>query len=116
MKSRERLCVSLSLSVSLCLSRSLSHTLGRCTFPGELSKTFSWEGIGCNEALSQIDIKGVGRDIFWPPEVPTRDYTVESSCSAQLVSLSVCLSVCLSVSLSLCLSVSLSPATHVTVI
>ena len=35
-------------------------------------------GIGCNEALSQIDIKGVGRDIFWPPEVPTRDYTVES--------------------------------------
>jgi hypothetical protein len=27
---------------------------------GELSKTFSWEGIGCNEALSQIDIKGVG--------------------------------------------------------
>jgi hypothetical protein len=29
-----------------------------CDFPGNLSKTFSWEGIGCNEALSQIDIKG----------------------------------------------------------
>ena len=29
----------------------------------------------CNEALSQIDIKGVGRDIFWPPEVEYRDYT-----------------------------------------
>ena len=49
-----------------------------CSYPGELSKTFSWEGIGCNEALSQIDIKGVGRDIFWPPEVADRDYTVES--------------------------------------
>ena len=42
-------------------------------------------GIGCNEALSQIDIKGVGRDIFWPPEVETRDYTVESTCYHGLV-------------------------------
>ena len=42
-------------------------------------------GIGCNEALSQIDIKGVGRDIFWPPEVETRDYTVESTCYRGLV-------------------------------
>ena len=68
-----------------------------CDHPTELSKTFSWEGICCNEALSQIDIKGVGRDIFWPPQVPTRDYTVESivgprhlgagGCSAQYVSL-----------------------------
>ena len=57
----------------------------------------SWEGICCNEALSQIDIKGVGRDIYWPPQVPTRNYTVESivgprhlsagGCSAQYVSL-----------------------------
>ena len=38
-------------------------------FTGELPKTFSWDGIGCNEDLSQIDIKGVGRDIFWPPQV-----------------------------------------------
>ena len=26
----------------------------------------------------QVDTRGVGRDIFWPPAVPTRDYTVES--------------------------------------
>jgi len=38
-----------------------------CDFPYTLSKTFSWEGICCNDALSQIDIHGVGRDIFWPP-------------------------------------------------
>ena len=32
-----------------------------CTFCGKsLDKTFSWEGIGCNEALSQIDIKVSG--------------------------------------------------------
>lgn len=47
----------------------------------QIANSVAWTvctGIGCNEALSQIDIKGVGRDIFWPPEVPTRDYTVES--------------------------------------
>lgn len=49
-----------------------------CSFTGELPKTFSWDGIGCNEDLSQIDIKGVGRDIFWPPQVPSRNYTVAS--------------------------------------
>lgn len=49
-----------------------------CDFQGTLSKTFSWEGICCNDALSQIDITGVGRDIFWPPGVSSRDYTVES--------------------------------------
>jgi hypothetical protein len=49
-----------------------------CDFQGALPKTFSWEGIGCNEALSQIDIKGVGRDIYWPPQVAHRNYTVES--------------------------------------
>ena len=38
----------------------------------------SWEGIGCNEALSQIDVRGVGRDIFWPPGPEERNYTVES--------------------------------------
>lgn len=98
-----------------------------------LDKTFSWGGIFCNEAFSQIDIKGtvcvicltpecgcsfqqlaffdnsyslwlwsfctwprflivlhictirvaspasgVGRDIFWPPEVENRGYSVES--------------------------------------
>ena len=40
---------------------------------GELAqprrRRFSWEGICCNDALSQIDIRGVGRDIFWPPGV-----------------------------------------------
>ena len=36
------------------------HSKRDAVFAGELSKTFSWEGIGCNEALSQIDIKGVG--------------------------------------------------------
>ena len=50
-----------------------------CSYKGQLPKAFSWDAISCNEALSQIDIKGVGRDIFWPPEVPTRNYTVESA-------------------------------------
>jgi len=49
-----------------------------CNFTGEVPKTFSWEGITCNDDLSQIDAKGLGRDIFWPPTVPSRDYTVES--------------------------------------
>ena len=91
-----------------------------CDYVGNLSKTFSWEGIGCNEALSQVDIHGVGRgafkcvcvcvcvslhaqvsrvhlsshlpsflpsfptttttwtDIYYPPGVPTRNYTVAS--------------------------------------
>jgi hypothetical protein len=49
-----------------------------CSYTPELSKTFSWEGICCNDALSQIDVRGVGRDIFWPPGVPERNYTVES--------------------------------------
>ena len=35
-----------------------------CDYVGNLSKTFSWEGIGCNEALSQVDIHGVGRGAF----------------------------------------------------
>lgn len=51
----------------------------QCTYCNQtLSKTFSWDGIGCNEALSQIDIHGVGRDIYWPPQVQNRNYTVES--------------------------------------
>ena len=49
-----------------------------CSYTESLSKTFSWEGICCNDALSQIDTKGVGRDIFWPPQPPFRNYTVES--------------------------------------
>ena len=44
-----------------------------CTFTGELSRGFSWGGICCNDALSQIDITGVGRDFFWPPQVPARN-------------------------------------------
>ena len=48
-----------------------------CAFSGALSKTFSWEGICCNDALSQIDTRGVGRDIFWPPGPAARIYTVE---------------------------------------
>jgi hypothetical protein len=77
-----------------------------CTYCRELSKTFSWEGIGCNEALSQvgrmihvlspftttndalsqIDIKGVGRDIYWPPQV--------RQIVCQIVSQIVCQIVC----------------------
>jgi hypothetical protein len=49
-----------------------------CNYTQHLPKTFSWDAICCNEALSQIDIRGVGRDIFWPPQVPFRNYTVES--------------------------------------
>ena len=51
-----------------------------CSYEPPLSKTFSWEGICCNDALSQVDIKGVGRDIFWPPShsAARRDYSVES--------------------------------------
>ena len=49
-----------------------------CSFSGELSRGFSWGGICCNDALSQVDIRGVGRDIFWPPQVPNRSYSVES--------------------------------------
>ena len=49
-----------------------------CSFTGELSRGFSWGGICCNDALSQVDIRGVGRDIFWPPQVPNRSYSVES--------------------------------------
>ena len=43
---------------------------------GQLDKTFSWEGIGCNEALSQIDIHGVGRDLYWPPQVHSQNKSV----------------------------------------
>jgi lysosomal Pro-X carboxypeptidase len=49
-----------------------------CSFTGELDKGFSWGGICCNDALSQVDIHGVGRGIFWPPQVPNRTYSVES--------------------------------------
>lgn len=53
-----------------------------CTYDKPLPNTFSWEGISCNDALSQVTIQGVGRDIYWPPGgspgVPSRDYTVES--------------------------------------
>ena len=50
----------------------------QCTFTGTLSRGFSWGGICDNDALSQVDITGVGRDIFWPPGVKDRAYTVES--------------------------------------
>ena len=53
----------MTVTVTLTLTRTLTLTLG---------------GICCNDALSQIDIKGVGRDIFWPPQVPNRSYSVES--------------------------------------
>ena len=49
-----------------------------CDFHGAISKYFSWTGITCNDALSQIGIQGVGRDIFWPPSVTHRNYTVDS--------------------------------------
>lgn len=49
-----------------------------CDYETTLPKTFSWDAICCNEQLSQIGIHGVGRDIYWPPQVPSRNYTVES--------------------------------------
>eukprot|EP00928_Gymnodinium_smaydae_P035129 TRINITY_DN24779_c0_g3_i1.p1 TRINITY_DN24779_c0_g3~~TRINITY_DN24779_c0_g3_i1.p1 ORF type:complete len:667 (+),score=86.42 TRINITY_DN24779_c0_g3_i1:26-2026(+) len=49
-----------------------------CSFTGTVPKTFSWEGICCNDDLSQIDAKGLGRDIYWPPTVPSRNYSVET--------------------------------------
>lgn len=54
-----------------------------CNFTGTLSKTFSWEGVVCNDGLSQIQAQGVGRDFFWPPSVPFRNYTVETVAGPQ---------------------------------
>ena len=38
----------------------------------------SWGGVTCNEHLRLVNtnVKGVGRDFFWPPNVP-RDWTFE---------------------------------------
>jgi hypothetical protein len=35
------------------------------------SKTESWGGVTCNENLRLVntDVKGIGRDFFWPPNV-----------------------------------------------
>eukprot|EP01061_Rhynchopus_euleeides_P019516 TRINITY_DN32083_c0_g1_i2.p1 TRINITY_DN32083_c0_g1~~TRINITY_DN32083_c0_g1_i2.p1 ORF type:complete len:644 (+),score=248.16 TRINITY_DN32083_c0_g1_i2:36-1967(+) len=42
-------------------------------------KLFAWGPICCNEDLylANLYVQGVGRDMFWPPNVP-RDYTLES--------------------------------------
>ena len=55
----------------------VSDTL-ECSFSAPVSKTFSWDAVCCNEQLSQVMIQGVGRDLYWPPQVPSRNYTVES--------------------------------------
>jgi len=56
----------------------VSESAADCSYDGALTKTFSWEGITCNEALSQIAVHGVGRDLYWPPAVPERNFTVAS--------------------------------------
>ena len=61
--------------VSYCDAKSSGTS---CDFKGALPKTFSWDAICCNEQLSQIEIRGVGRDIYWPPQTSDRNYTLES--------------------------------------
>lgn len=49
-----------------------------CNFTGSLPKTFSWDAIVCNDDLSQISAQGLGRDLYWPPSVPFRNFTIAS--------------------------------------
>ncbi|EOD12939.1 hypothetical protein EMIHUDRAFT_213197 [Emiliania huxleyi CCMP1516] len=49
-----------------------------CAFTGTLSRGFSWGGVCSNDALSQVEVQGVGRDIYWPPSARERGFTVES--------------------------------------
>jgi len=50
----------------------------QCNYKHNLSKTFSWEGVCANDDIFQVMAQGLGRDIFWPPSVNSRNYTVES--------------------------------------
>eukprot|EP00439_Symbiodinium_sp_Y106_P042695 s790_g5.t1 len=49
-----------------------------CNFTGQVPKTFSWDAIVCNDDLSQISAQGLGRDLYWPPSVPFRNFTIAS--------------------------------------
>lgn len=50
-----------------------------CVGPAAASYKGSWVPMCCNENLNLINtiVQGVGRDFFWPPNVP-RNYTVQS--------------------------------------
>jgi hypothetical protein len=50
-----------------------------CSFKGEITKTFAWDGVTCNDDLNLIntDLQGTGHDMFWPPNVK-RNTTVET--------------------------------------
>eukprot|EP01126_Amoeba_proteus_P005099 TRINITY_DN11683_c0_g2_i1.p1 TRINITY_DN11683_c0_g2~~TRINITY_DN11683_c0_g2_i1.p1 ORF type:complete len:655 (+),score=116.82 TRINITY_DN11683_c0_g2_i1:123-2087(+) len=45
-----------------------------------LDESFAWDLVVCNEWLNigSNSVSGVGRDLFWPPTVPDRNYTVQS--------------------------------------
>ncbi|CAJ1453581.1 unnamed protein product [Effrenium voratum] len=49
-----------------------------CNFTGTLPNTFSWDAITCNDDLSQIEAQGLGHDLYWPPSVPSRNFSVAS--------------------------------------
>eukprot|EP00929_Paragymnodinium_shiwhaense_P013284 TRINITY_DN121148_c0_g1_i1.p1 TRINITY_DN121148_c0_g1~~TRINITY_DN121148_c0_g1_i1.p1 ORF type:complete len:665 (-),score=116.57 TRINITY_DN121148_c0_g1_i1:31-2025(-) len=55
-----------------------THSSAPCSYNQTVPKTFSWDGICCNDDLSQIDARGLGRDVYWPPTVPDRNYSVET--------------------------------------
>jgi len=48
------------------------------------SLTAAWEGVCCNENLDQVNYlaHGIGRDFFWPPNVP-RNFSVEKILEAR---------------------------------
>ncbi|CAE7673015.1 DPP7 [Symbiodinium pilosum] len=49
-----------------------------CNFTGQVPKTFAWDTIVCNDDLSQISAQGLGRDLYWPPSVSSRNFTIAS--------------------------------------
>jgi len=52
---------------------------GVCDYAGDLSKTFSWTTVTCNEDLRlyNLDVQGLGHDLWWPPSTSSRHPTVE---------------------------------------
>jgi hypothetical protein len=44
---------------------------GECDFHGQVSKTFSWDGITCNDDIWLYNdaARGMGKDLYWPPNV-----------------------------------------------
>ena len=44
-----------------------AKTTSPCRFDGNVSKTFAWTSIVCNDDLSQVSVRGVGHDFYWPP-------------------------------------------------